>query len=86
MRPDEVVRRIVEDRLNTAAGDQGTPDRDGSAISPRNAIAPKYFEARMKGEATTNPEEVRRANEEYEDLKRNLNSNRAATGERLLFP
>lgn len=36
-------------------------------------------------EAPTDPEEIKRANEELEEFKRNLNRNRLMTGERPLF-
>ena len=40
----------------------------------------------MEEDATNDPEEIRRAEEDLAELKRNLNANRAATGERLPFP
>jgi hypothetical protein len=37
-------------------------------------------------DATTDPEELREADEEVAEFKRAMNANRAATGARLLFP
>ena len=37
-------------------------------------------------DATTDPEELREADEEVAEFKKAMNENRAATGARLLFP
>ena len=37
-------------------------------------------------DATDDPQELARREQEWETLKQNLNANRCATGERLLFP
>jgi hypothetical protein len=37
-------------------------------------------------DATDDPEELARRDAEWDELKANLNANRAAIGERLLFP
>ena len=37
-------------------------------------------------DATTDPEQIRAAEEEVNDFMKAMNENRAATGERLLFP
>lgn len=84
--PDEVVRRVVDEKVPPAAPERQTANDAVIGISAENAAAIAYLDARIKAEATDDPEEIRRANEEYEEFKRNLNANRAATGERLLFP
>lgn len=37
-------------------------------------------------DATTDPEQIREADEEVAEFKKAMNENRAATGARLLFP
>ena len=37
-------------------------------------------------DATTDPEQIRKADEEVAEFKKAMNENRAATGARLLFP
>ena len=55
-------------------------------LGAKNAAAIAYFERRLKEEATDDPEELRNAEEELAEFKRNMNANREATGERLVFP
>ena len=57
-----------------------------SVIDAENAAALALLEAWLKEAATDEPEEMRKSEEEYAELKRNLNANRAATGERFVFP
>lgn len=52
---------------------------------PLGSLAEMFAQWREE-DATDDPEELRRADEELEELKANLNANRAANGERLLFP
>jgi len=84
--PDEVVRRIVDQQVPATATERPATNDVANGISAENAAAIAYLDARIKAEATTDPEELRRRREEYEEFTRNLNANRAATGERLLFP
>ena len=59
------------------------PDR--SRLLQR-AAAIALLQSWLENERTDDPEEIRKAEEELEEFKRNMNANRAATGERLLFP
>ena len=59
-----------------------TPDE----VSAKNAAAIAMLSRWIEEDATDDPEEIRKADEEVEELKRNMNANRAATGERLVFP
>ncbi len=40
----------------------------------------------LEEDATDDPEEIRQAEEELREFKRNMNANRAATGERIPYP
>jgi hypothetical protein len=77
--PTDVARRVIEERASAAAPTAPT-------VAAENAAAIAYLDRKLKEDATDDPEEIRRAEQEFEELKRNLNANRAATGERLVFP
>jgi hypothetical protein len=80
--PEDIVKRLIDAQLpRTPAPVQPAP-----AISAKNAAAIAMLQAWREEDATEDPEELRKAEEELEELKRNLNANRAATGERLAFP
>jgi hypothetical protein len=79
--PADVARRVLEERAAAATlGSDPAPAADAE-----NAAAIAYLDDKLKADATDDPDEIRRAEEEWEELKRNLNANRAATGERLAF-
>jgi spermidine/putrescine-binding protein len=84
LQPTDVVKRLIDGHLPVI-----TPKNEADAtpvIDAKNAAAIAYLDARIMEDATNDPEEIRRAEEEFEELKRNLNANRASTGERLVFP
>ena len=58
----------------------GTP-----LLDPKAAAAIAWLNQRIAEDATDDPEEIREADEEVAELKRNLNANRAATGETLVM-
>jgi hypothetical protein len=78
--PAELVESIVTDNL--------PPLAEAAIVKPvidaENAAAIAWLEQRMAEDATDDPEEIRKADEEVAELRRNLNANRAATGERLV--
>lgn len=75
--PADIVKRLIDAQL---------PTKPAPAISAKNAAAIAMLQAWREEDATDDPEEIRKAEEELEELKRNLNANRAAAGERLVFP
>ena len=79
--PAEVVARLVEDRLPEEAQSTVEP-----IIDAKNAAAIAMLQSWLEEDATDDPEQIRQAEIDLEELKRNLNANRAATGERLVFP
>jgi hypothetical protein len=62
------------------------PQEAAPQIDAKNAAAIAYLDRKLQEEATDDPEEIRRAEEELSEFKRNMNANRAATGERLVYP
>ena len=59
---------------------------DRPEVSAKNAAAIAYLKQRIAEEATNDPEEIRKANAEVNELMGNLNRNRIEAGERPLFP
>jgi len=45
-----------------------------------------YLRARLAEEATDDPEEIRKAQEELDEFKRSMNATRKEGGAQLLFP
>ncbi len=74
----EIVRRVIDER----ALSEGVP----ATIDARTAAAIAYLDRRIAEASAATPEENRKAQEEYEELKRNLNANRAATDDHPVFP
>jgi hypothetical protein len=77
--PVEAARQLVVDNLPP-------PQIPQTTVSEKNAAAVAYLREKIRRGAKASPEEIRQAEEELEELKRNLNANRKSTGERLVFP
>jgi len=76
-------------RLIELEADEETTRIEGGPkprIDAENAAALALLESWLKEAAADDPEEMRRSEEEYDELKRNLNANRALTGENPAFP
>ncbi len=84
--PAEIVKRLVDERL-PFNNNQGAPTPPASpVIDAEGAAAIALLNSYLEAESTADPEEIRRAEEELADFKRNMNANREATGERLVYP
>ncbi len=85
LEPTDIVKRLIDNHLSG-----GAPSPETTQIPPeidaKNAAAIAMLQSWIDEDATDDPEAIRQAEEELEELKRNLNANRAATGERLVFP
>lgn len=84
--PAEIIKNLVDERIPALNGRDAVPEENASVIDAKNAAAIALLDSWLKEDATDDPDEIRKSEEEFEDLKRNLNANRAATGERLVFP
>ncbi len=84
--PAEIIRQLVDERIPGMNGTHAGPTETKPVISAKSAAAIAYLDVRIAEGENATPEEVRQATEEFEELKRNLNANRAATGERRVFP
>ena len=72
----EIVKHLVMRHLPVYENEENT----------ENAAAIALLRGWLRDEATDDPAEIRKAQEELDEFKRNLNANRKITGERLLFP
>ena len=82
--PADIVKRLIGARLPlTSASAAATPT---TTIDSENTAAIALLNYYLETEATDDPEEIRKAEEELAEFKDNMNANRAATGERLVFP
>ena len=55
-------------------------------VSAKNTAAIAYLKQRIAEDATEDPEEIRKADAEVQELMESLNRNRIEAGERPLFP
>ena len=78
--PAEAARKVLTEHLPPVTF------AENGGIAPKNAAAIALLRGWRSEEATTDPETIRQAEAELEELKRGLNANRAATGERPVFP
>jgi len=81
--PAALIKKMVDERMPDA--DEGLA-KPAVEINDKSKAAIALLQSWMEEDATDDPEEIRQAEEELEELKRDLNANRAATGERLVFP
>ena len=85
----ELARQIVTIHLPELEAQIPPPQtiqRPASGPDAENLAAIALLQSWMVQDATDDPEEIRRADDEFDELRRNLNANRAATGERPVFP
>jgi hypothetical protein len=68
------------------------PSQNGPSITPQPPAGPidtatiELLAAWKAQDATTDPEQIRAAEEEIAEFKKAMNGNREATGERIVFP
>ena len=74
--PADVMRKLVTEHLPPA-------ETEGDA---RNAASISLLQSWLVEDATDDSNEICRAEEELAEFKHNMNANRAATGERLVYP
>jgi hypothetical protein len=77
--PDEKRYRLVE-------VEEAGPERDAAPLADPKAAASIALLKSWIAQAPTDPEEIRQAEEELLEFQRNMNANRAATGERIPYP
>lgn len=78
--PADYIKKLVKENLPPAPAEP-----KALQISARNAAAISQLQA-WKEEFTDDPEELRQADADLNELMQNLNRNRIESGERPLFP
>ncbi|MCW3059785.1 MAG: hypothetical protein JWQ02_1606 [Capsulimonas sp.] len=73
--PADLARKLVTDQLPPAASN-----------AQDNLAAINLLQSWLQADGPTEPEQIMEAERELQEFKRNLNANREATGERVLFP
>lgn len=73
---DTQMEAFLRARGTSAPNDTPSIDEENAAIA--------WLDQRMAEDATDDPKLIREAEEEVAEFRRNLNANRAATGERLV--
>ncbi len=83
----ELLNRHPDDRYRLVKiTENGGSMEKSEPIDAENLAAIALLNSYLEMEATDDPEEIRRAEEELGEFKRNMNANRASTGERPVFP
>jgi hypothetical protein len=62
------------------------PEETARVISAKSAAAIAFLKRKLEEEATDDPVKIRMAEENLAEFKRNMNANREATGERIVYP
>ena len=86
VRPAEIIKKMVDERMPDVSRISEELEKPSVEIDDRSKAAIALLQSWMEEDATDDPEEIRRAEQDLEELKHNLNANRAVTGERLVFP
>ena len=81
LRPADLVRRVIEESAATAPAPPYAQDVD----SKQDATI-TLLQSWIAEDATDDPEEIRQAEAELTEFKRNMNAPRREAGARLLFP
>ena len=85
--PAEIVKRLIDAQVAVPSAQAvPTPTKPMPALDARQMAAIALLNSYLETEATDDPEELRQAEEELAEFKRNMNANREATGERLVYP
>jgi hypothetical protein len=78
---DELIVRIVDERLQSELAASPLP-----AVGTGDDTTSALLQSWIDQDATDDPEEIRKAEEELREFQRNMNAPRKEAGERLLFP
>ena len=86
LQPAEIVKRLVDERLPRRNASSPPPEPETRAVDAENAATIALLDSWLREDATDDPEEIRKAEEDLREFKRNMNAPRKENGERLLFP
>ena len=83
--PDEIVKQLIEAQMSSTATPKGT-EQTLPLLDAKTIAAIALLDSWIEEGASADEGTKRQAEEEVEELKRNLNANRTALGERTAFP
>lgn len=83
--PQTLLQRLVSEQL-PAAMERRNLVAPAVPISAENQAAIALLDSWIAEDATDDPEELRRAEEELAEFKRQMNANRVASADTLVFP
>jgi hypothetical protein len=75
--PAEILKGLVDERLMGSDATPGGAVQSTHTVDAENAAAIALLDSWLEADASDDPADVRRAEEEFEELQRNLNANRA---------
>ena len=83
--PAEIIKRLIDAQVATTPAPLA-PVRPASALTAEQEAAIALLDSWIAEGMAAGPEEIRQAEEELEEFKRNMNANRAATGDHPVYP
>ncbi len=83
---DEVIKRMIDTQLPSTVMQETTQRPSQAELDAEKAAAIALLDAWIAEGAGADEETRRQAEQELDEFKRNMNANRAATGERLVYP
>jgi len=87
VRPADVVEAMLTEHVTLLPpGELPAQAEVRKPLDAKAIAAIEYLRERARRDYTDDPEEIRKSEAERDELHRALNANRAATGERLVFP
>ena len=84
--PAEVIKNLVDRHLPDLNDSPAVAEETAPVLSVRSIAAIAFLNRKLEEEATDDPEEIRKAEEDLAEFKRSMNANREATGERIVYP
>ena len=84
--PAEIVKQLVDERRLKPTEISPQPGPEVHALGTDNAATIALLDSWLLEDATDDPEELRKAEEDLREFKRNMNAPRKENGGRLLFP
>jgi hypothetical protein len=84
--PAEIIKRLIDAQVATTPAPPAPATLAKPPLDPEQEAAIALLDSWIAEGLAADPQTRRQAEEELEEFKRNMNANRAATGERLVYP
>jgi hypothetical protein len=86
MPPAEIVKRLIDAQVSAPASPAAIAAQPAPVLDERQRDAIALLDSWIAEGSAADPETKRQAEEELEEFKRNMNANRAATGDHPVYP